>query len=206
MKKIAKFLVIGLFSFQFTSAAGLMLGVEGAISPNNTISSDKNKFEDLKGSSEEVSLKVGQYFDSFRWYFQFGHNTEVKDKGFKWSSNTLLFDLDWTPQLNNNFNFMLGFYTGAIFTSFNYKNGEDVKVRYRENFYSYYEANLSDDLDVMPVIGGKLGTIYTLDNHNTIEFGVKADGAFKWLYGDSKKLDTFTNTKTSFFAGYTYKF
>lgn len=204
MKKVIKTLLLFMLCVNFVFAKDWFLGAEGSLSSNNTLHLPAS--EDLKSKSMAFDIKIGQYYDKYRWYMQFGSTNEVQDRYIKWSFKQLLIDIDWTPRILQNFNFMLGFYTGLAFPSIQLANGDDVI--YSRGTYSHsYSINISKDIIAMPLFGIRAGGIYTFDKHNAIEFGIKGDVALKLLQGQGgESLGEVSNSKMSFFVGYVYKF
>ena len=170
----------------------------------------------LSGSRMGLGLKVGYDFGQFRVYGQYQHNFKAKesetmdfyyngqltskDEGdYSWTTNDLTVGADFTPSFSDNFKGLLGGYLGYSHLKYKYNvvhltnNGNNVKYwngGWNANGFQY---------------GVRLGGIYSFNQNNELEFGVKAEQV-RYSADDDGDSFKFKTTNYGGFVGYNYKF
>ena len=170
----------------------------------------------LSGSRMGLGLKAGYDFGQFRVYGQYQHNFKAKesetmdfyyngqltskDEGdYSWTTNDLTVGADFTPSFSDNFKGLLGGYLGYSHLKYKYNvvhltnNGNNVKYwngGWNANGFQY---------------GVRLGGIYSFNQNNELEFGVKAEQV-RYSADDDGDSFKFKTTNYGGFVGYNYKF
>ena len=191
------------------SSEGLLLGIEGDYSFKSSVKGktisygDKFKWDDAQPA---IGIKIGYDFDVFRVYgaysydFEASKSHEIDMFSWKdsWKKHNLLVGADFTPEITNSFKLIAGAYTGVSFMR--YKNESSFSLP-GYAFSVSYKANLNGW-----VIGAKLGGLYSLDEHNEIEFGYKADYTKYGKTSDEKDMKDVRETNHGIYLGYNFKF
>ena len=165
----------------------------------------------LSGSRMGLGLKAGYDFGQFRVYGQYQHNFKAKetihethsfngkvmsvyDEELSWKTDDLTVGADFTPSFSDSFKGLIGGYLGYSHLKYNYKD----TGTYPDSFG--FNANGI-------VYGARLGGIYNFNEHNELEFGVKAEQANYKRHTDEDG-DSFKPKTTNYgaFVGYNYKF
>lgn len=108
-------------------------------------------------------------------------------------NSQILIGADYTPEITRNFKFLAGIYTGLTVL--------DLDVKATTTNASLTISDTGRDW----TIGGKLGGIYSFDERNELEFGVRYDKTkFDLEIGDEK--DKIKHTNSGVYLGYNYKF
>lgn len=193
---ILKGLIISSLVASSALAGGGFVGVEGGFL-KSSIKVDEDK---IKDKAPYLGLKGGYDFDSFMVYTAYNYNLksshgiidpEPDEEGkINWTTHKFLVGADYTPSITDSFKLSLGAYAGLGVTHIKGK-GKERNVSVSESF------SRSGFL-----YGTKFGGIYSLDEHNKIEFGAKYD-QFAAKDGDNDKLK-FRNL--GLYLGYIYKF
>lgn len=174
----------------------------------------------LSGSRIGLGLKAGYDFGQFRVYGQYQHNFKAKetetvteyytwqgqqyhsytdDGEWSWTTNDLSVGADFTPSFSDNFKGLLGGYLGYSHLKYKYNvvhltnNGNNVKYwngGWNANGFQY---------------GVRLGGIYSFNQNNELEFGVKAEQV-RYSADDDGDSFKFKTTNYGGFVGYNYKF
>lgn len=218
MKNIAKILAAILFSANLAIAEGLFFGIEGSYSSKETLTFQEDIFPEsieLSTSNQAFGFKFGKDESIYRFYGQFNvnsqkeNNNEWKNIIKSWQTSELLFGIDWTPSVSKNFNLMLGFYSG-----FSFVNIDADKITWDDGgsfIVTKYEYDPTA-VNFMGLFGAKFGGIFSFDEHSVIELGIKGDYAFRLTsskkpFSNSEEITgKVSDSKMSFFAGYTFKF
>ena len=170
-------------------AQGAFVGGEGDYSFNSKIktkniaSSEKNNF---KKGHYGLGFYGGYDFDSYRayggYYYDFKARKNAGESDAKWSKHKFLGGVDYTPSITENFKAVLGGYAGLGYLSVRERFNNETS---KKNFKGL-------------LVGAKAGGIYSFDEHNAIEFGLKADKTFYKKNSGAQLIGIYT--------GYTYKF
>lgn len=174
-------------------AQGAFVSGEGDYSFNSKIktkniaSSEKNNF---KKGHYGLGFYGGYDFDNYRayggYYYDFKARKNAGESDAKWSKHKFLGGVDYTPSITENFKAVLGGYTGLGYLSVRERFNNETS---KKNFKGL-------------LVGAKAGGIYSFDEHNAIEFGLKADKTFYKKNSGAQLRDT----TIGIYTGYTYKF
>ena len=162
----------------------------------------------LSGGRMGLGLKAGYDFGQFRVYGQYQYNLKAKESGtdtystlhgmglisyenpweVNWRSHNLTVGADYTPSFTENFKGLLGGYMGYSRLKVQSKDRNiiyDSRYGYIDKGEDTYNLNGGNGF----IYGLRLGGIYSFNEHNELEFGVKAeqsrhkfddeDGSFK---------------------------
>ena len=167
-----------------------------------------------------LGLKAGYDFNQFRIYGAYQYNLKAKETetttysgvGFSsisedelsWQTHDFTIGADYTPSFTDNFKGLVGGYVGYSHLKFKDKYHYSNSVGVNENETDSFNTN-------GVVYGLRLGGIYSFNEHNELEFGVKAEQAsykrksdiFGYAPTESLKFKT---TNYGGFVGYNYKF
>lgn len=170
----------------------------------------------LSGSRMGLGLKAGYDFGQFRVYGQYQHNFKAKesetmdfyyngqltsrDEGdYSWTTNDLTVGADFTPSFSDNFKGLLGGYLGYSKLKYKYDiKHYDSQGNYRKTWADSWNANGFQ-------YGVRLGGIYSFNQNNELEFGVKAEQV-RYSADDDGDSFKFKTTNYGGFVGYNYKF
>ena len=160
-----------------------------------------------------VGLKAGYDFNQFRIYGAYQYNPKAKTKdtytvGYppvtltdegSWQSHDLTVGADYTPSFTDNFKGLVGGYVGY----------SRMQVKTKDQYVGF-GGQVIDEHDSTStngfVYGVRLGGIYSFNEHNELEFGLKAEQAkYKAVTHDDWD---FKGKATNYgaFVGYNYKF
>ncbi|MBP3220481.1 MAG: porin family protein, partial [Neisseriaceae bacterium] len=146
-----------------------------------------------------VGLKAGYDFNQFRVYGAYQYNPKAKDRyqdygteyEVTWKNHNLTVGADYTPSFTDNFKGLVGGYLG-----YSHLTLTDDEVGYNEGSASTNGF----------IYGLRLGGIYSFNEHNELEFGVKAEQAKYKTVSDDRWDFKEKNTNYGAFVGYNYKF
>ena len=181
-------------------AKGAFVGVSGGYNYKN---GNELKVDDgkIKDAVPTFGVKGGYDFDVARVYGEYIYGSEGKASQrdgadaieAKWKTHKFLIGADYTPEITRNFKFLAGIYTGLTVL--------DLDVKATTTNASLTISDTGRDW----TIGGKLGGIYSFDERNELEFGVRYDKTkFDLEIGDEK--DKIKHTNSGVYLGYNYKF
>ena len=181
-------------------AKGAFMGVSGGYNykSGNELKVDGDKTRDAVPT---FGIKGGYDFDAMRVYGEYIYGSEGKASQrdaadaieAKWKTHKFLVGADYTPEITRNFKFLAGIYTGLTVL--------DLDVKATTTNASLTISDTGRDW----TIGGKLGGIYSFDERNELEFGVRYDKTkFDLEIGDEK--DKIKHTNSGVYLGYNYKF
>ena len=166
-----------------------------------------------------IGLKTGYDFGQFRVYGAYQYNPKAKEthdethntpnfaqqvhEELQWQSHDITVGADYTPSFTENFKGLVGGYMG-------YSHAK-ITDKYHSSFTdstgrTYTHEDSSSKGSNGFVYGLRLGGIYSFNQNNELEFGIKAEQA------KYKKVDDgdwyFKNKITNYgaFVGYNYKF
>ena len=179
-------------------AQGAFIGIEGDYSFNSKLTAKSdNDTTKVKKAQPGIGLKAGCDFDSFRVYGAYIYDFQAKkslgdEDGtvIKWSTHKFLVGADYTPELTKDIKLVLGSYTGYSKLKMDVFDIHDGSEKANTNGW---------------ILGVRVGTEYSINKNNAVEFGLKAD---RTDYGKISKFD-FVDTKETnvgLYMGYTYKF
>ena len=221
MKKSVKLLsLLALCAGFSTVAAAEGVFVGGSLDAQHTKikDSDCEPGENCSLSSGRMGLglKAGYDFGQFRVYGQYQHNFKAKtsetsdyyyngqltsrDEGeYSWTTNDLTVGAVYTPSFTDNFKGLVGGYLG--YSKFKYKYNVqhyDSQGIYRKTGADSWSANGF-------LYGMRLGGIYSFNQNNELEFGVKAEQVRYKAKEDGESFK-FKSNNYGAFVGYNYKF
>ena len=176
-------------------AQGAFVGVEGDYSFGSNLS-DKGESK-VKKAQPGIGLKAGYNFDSFRVYGAYIYDFQAKkslgnEDGtvVKWSTHKFLIGADYTPELTKDIKLVLGGYTGYS--------------KLKMDVFDIYDGSEKASANGW-ILGARIGTEYSINENNAVEFGVKAD---RTKYSSITKYNNAKTKETNLglYMGYTYKF
>ncbi|MCR4942327.1 MAG: porin family protein [Campylobacter sp.] len=183
----------------FAFANGAFIGVDVGYNFKSEFDLSTNEISNIqkaKDKNTELGIKGGYDFDMFKVYGGYYYQTEAKDKiisnlntKIAWKIHKLVAGADWTPNITTDLKAVIGAYVG-----FSRIDAEISTKIIGRNFSNYGNNN-------GVVYGGKIGAAYSFDEHNEVEFGVKAE---KSKYSEDK-ADYDVNIIGAY-LGYSYKF
>ena len=195
LKSVLAFSLAGSFAL----AQGGFVGVEGGYDFSSKLTDDTGSAKD---SRPNIGIKGGYDFGVARVYGGYFYHTEGKksNKGSvngvsgtidaKWTNHKLVVGGDYTPAITDNFKLIAGLYTGISIIDLNLEaRSSTVRATY-------------DLTQAGWLFGARLGAEYSFDEHNALEFGVKADRS--WY--DTDEIKNLKSTDIGAYLGYTYKF
>ena len=175
----------------FALAEGGFAGVEGGYD----FSSKLNSGGSIKDNRPNIGIKGGYDFDTARVYGGYFYHAKAKDSysnivDAKWTNHKFVIGGDYTPTIADNFKLVAGLYTGISIIDLNLEaRSSAVRATY-------------DLTQAGWLFGARLGAEYSFDEHNALEFGVKADRS--WY--DTDEIKNLKSTDIGAYLGYTYKF
>lgn len=174
-------------------AESAFMGVETGYGFTSKLSSD---YGDVKDHGiPTLGIKGGYDYDAFRIYGAYNYDFKAKvnedEDKVEWTKHAITLGADWTPEINENFKFLLGAYGGLGILDF---NGEVT--------YDDYYVKV-DETSVGFLLGARVGGLAEIDEHNEVEFGFKTEWS---TYKDFEYIDDIDNTVYEIYAGYNYKF
>jgi len=173
----------------FALAQGGFVGVEGGYDFSSKLTDDTGSAKD---SRPNIGIKGGYDFGVARVYGGYFYHTEGK-KSNKGTVNGVsgTIDAKYTPAITDNFKLIAGLYTGISIIDLNLEaRSSTVRATY-------------DLTQAGWLFGARLGAEYSFDEHNALEFGVKADRSW---YSTDEDFDNLKSTDIGAYLGYTYKF
>ena len=183
----------------FALAQGGFVGLEGGYDFSSKITSEG---DGLKDNRPNIGIKGGYDFDVARVYGGYFYHAEAKNSendtlngvdgtvNMKWTTHKFVVGGDYTPTIANNFKLVAGLYTGLSVIDLNLEaRSSTVRATY-------------DLTQAGWLFGARLGAEYSFDEHNALEFGVKADRS--WY--DTDEIKNLKSTDVGAYLGYTYKF
>ena len=198
----------GVFVGGSLDAQASKLKASSCESPNGY---DLDCSDKLSGGRMGLGLKAGYDFGQFRVYGQYQHNFKAKETAYEsdsfngkvysvydeemsWKTDDITVGADYTPSFTDNFKGLVGGYLGYSHLKYTYTD----KGTYPESFG--FNSNGI-------VYGVRLGGMYSFNEHNELEFGVKAEQANYKRHTDEEG-DSFKPKTTNYgaFVGYNYKF
>ena len=208
MKKSVKLLSLFAMLAGFSTVAaaeGVFVGgnleLQNSKTKNTLCDNDDEGWDcSLKDTRMGLGLKAGYDFNQFRVYGAYQYNPKAKKRYTSpsgteyeatWKNHNLTVGADYTPSFTDNFKGLVGGYMGYSRLTLT-----DNKVGY-------------DDGSASPngfVYGMRLGGIYSFNEHNELEFGVKAEQAKYKKVEDERWYFKEKNTNYGAFVGYNYKF
>ena len=179
-------------------AQGAFVGFEGDYSfgSNLTAKSD-NGTTKVKKAQPGLSIKAGYDFDVARVYGAYIYDFQVKkslgdEDGtvIKWKTHKFIVGADYTPSVAKDLKLVLGGYTGF----------SKLKMDVFDTHDGSEKGNATGW-----ILGARIGTEYSINKNNAVEFGVKAD---RTKYRSIAKYDNakIKETNVGLYMGYTYKF
>lgn len=214
---LIRVVVLGSLVASGALADGAFIGVEGGYNFKNGIKSSIDAHlplgEVIKADDKkyEYGIKAGYDFGLFRAYGGYYQQSSGKDeyKGkprvnavevvaiHKWKTKDFIIGSDFTPQITENFKFIIGAYGGY--------SKLDVKR-------SVYIPDLSlsfsiDNKESMPgwLIGAKIGAAFSFLDHHELELGFKTSKT--WYDADGKhNFRDIDAKKHGVYLGYNFKF
>lgn len=158
-----------------------------------------------------VGLKAGYDFDQFRVYGAYQYSPKSKTFEYEETAGSYKFDYeesvqshdltigaDYTPSFTNNFKGLIGGYVGYSRLKVKANGQESVAGKITKTSESAGTNGV--------IYGVRLGGIYSFNQNNELEFGVKAEQAkYKAVEGDDWEFKEKT-TNYGAFVGYNYKF
>ena len=179
-------------------AQGAFIGIEKDCSFNSklTAKSDNGKSK-VKKARPGIGLKAGYDFDSFKVYGAYIYDFQAKkslgdedDTVIKWSTHKFLVGADYTPELTKDIKLVFGGYTGYSKLKMDVFDTHDGSEKANTNGW---------------ILGARIGTEYSINKNNAVEFGLKADRTKCCSIAkyDNTKIK---ETNVGLYLGYTYKF
>lgn len=179
-------------------AQGAFVGVEGDYSFNSnlTAKSDNGKSK-AKKAQPGLGIKAGYDFDVARVYGAYIYDFQAKkslgdEDGtvVKWNTHKFIVGADYTPSVAKDLKLILGGYTGF----------SKLKLDVFDTHDGSEKGNATGW-----ILGARVGTEYSINENNAVEFGLKAD---RTDYGKINKFNLvdIKETNVGLYMGYTYKF
>ncbi|WP_103578289.1 outer membrane beta-barrel protein [Campylobacter concisus] len=199
MKNVVLKVALGLsLASAVALAQGAFVGFEGDYSFNSnlTAKSDNGKSK-AKKAQPGLGIKAGYDFDVARVYGAYIYDFKVKktandeDKSVaEWKTHKFIVGANYTPSVAKDLKLVLGGYTG--FSKLKLRGGD------AENPMESASTNGW-------ILGARVGAEYSINENNTVEFGLKAD---RTKYRSIAKYDNakIKETNVGLYMGYTYKF
>ena len=204
MKKSAQLLSLLAVMAGFSTVAaaeGVFVGGSLELQHSKTKNTLCDNDEDcsLKDGRLGLGLKAGYDFNQFRIYGAYQYNPKAKetyqDYGTEykatWKEHNLLAGADYTPAFTDNFKGLVGGYLGYS------------RITITDDEVGYDEGSASANGFLY---GMRFGGIYSFNEHNELEFGVKAEQAKYKKVDDGKWYFKEKTTNYGAFVGYNYKF
>ena len=177
----------------------------------------------ISGGRMGLGLKSGYDFGQFRVYGAYQYNLKAKEKEtetstfsspngtwsnernyeYAWQNHNLTVGADYTPSFTDNFKGLVGGYLGYSHLKLKEKYSSVSTINGKVDYsYSDTDSVTSNGF----VYGLRLGGIYSFNQNNELEFGVKAEQArYKRIDEDNWDFKPKT-TNYGAFVGYNYKF
>jgi putative outer membrane protein len=176
-------------------AQGAFVGVEGDYSFGSNMKAKSDKgITKVKKAQPGIGLKAGYDFDSFRVYGAYIYDFQAKkslgnEDGtiVKWKTHKFIVGADYTPSVAKNLKLVLGGYTGFSKLKMDVFDTQDGSEKGNATGW---------------ILGARVGTEYSINENNAVEFGLKADET-KYRPIDDTKIE---ETNLGLYLGYTYKF
>ncbi|WP_169754093.1 outer membrane beta-barrel protein [Campylobacter curvus] len=189
---LLKVAVLGSLACSCALAQGAFVG--GSVGYNfksgNELKDDGIKFKD---SSIPLGVQGGYDFGDYRVYGEYVYGTKAKahktvgdvKADLKWKTHKFLVGADYTPQVAQNLRFLVGAYTGLTYLDYKLGTvGPGERVHISDNSTDW-------------AIGGRVGGLYSFDEHNEVELGLRYDRT---------KFDEGKFNSYGLYAAYNYKF
>ena len=180
-------------------AQGAFVGVEGDYSFGSKLKvkrGDGSK-DSIKKTQPGLGLKAGYDFDVARVYGAYIYDFQAKkslgdEDGtvVKWNTHKFIVGADYTPSVAKDIKLILGGYTGF----------SKLKLDVFDTHDGSEKGNATGW-----ILGARVGTEYSINENNAVEFGLKAD---RTDYGKINKFNLvdIKETNIGLYMGYTYKF
>ena len=176
-------------------AQGAFVGVEGDYSFGSNMKAKSDKgITKVKKAQPGIGLKAGYDFDSFRVYGAYIYDFQAKkslgnEDGtiVKWKTHKFIVGADYTPSVAKNLKLVLGGYTGFSKLKMDVFDTQDGSEKGNATGW---------------ILGARVGTEYSINENNAVEFALKADET-KYRPIDDTKIE---ETNLGLYLGYTYKF
>ena len=180
-------------------AQGAFVGVEGDYSFGSklTLKGDDGSKIKFKKAQPGLGLRAGYDFDVARVYgayiydFKVNKTANDEDKSVaEWKTHKFIVGADYTPSLAKDLKLVLGGYTGFS--------------KLKMDVFDTHDGSKKGNATGW-ILGAKVGTEYSINENNAVEFGLKAD---RTKYRSIAKYDNakIKETNVGLYMGYTYKF